>query len=210
MYFKKERFFMKIKQFLELGLDEETAKKCEEASLKELEGFIPMSRFKEVNDAKNDLEKTVKERNDQLEQLKTTSGNIKELQAKITSLQEENKKKDDAHKAELHQLKIENAVKDALVDAKARNITAVKSLLKDLDKAKFDDEGKIKGLAEQIEQLKQSDGYLFETKTKPSIKGAQIGETGNDDAVAKTVNTDGMTYTQMVEYLANNPDAKLD
>lgn len=201
---------MKKKQFLELGLDEEMAKKCEEASLKELEGFIPMSRFKEVNDAKAKLETTIKERNSQLEELKTTAGNIKELQEKITSLQEENKKKDDAHKAELHQLKIENAVKDALVEAKAKNTTAVKALLKDLDKAKFDDEGKIKGLAEQIEQLKQSDGYLFETKTKTSIKGAKIGETGNDDAVAKTVNTDGMTYTQMVEYLANNPDAKLD
>ena len=43
------------------------------------------------------MEATVKERNDQLEQLKTTAGNIKELQAQITSLQEENKKKDACH-----------------------------------------------------------------------------------------------------------------
>lgn len=197
---------MKKEQFLELGLEEELAKKCEEASLKELEGFIPKSRFDEVNNKKNTLETTVKERNEQLEQLKNTAGNIKELQNKITSLQEENKKKDEAHKEELRQLKIDNAVKDALVEAKAKNTTAVKALLKDLDKVKFDEDGKIKGLAEQIEQLKQSDGYLFETKTKPSIKGAKIGETGNDNAVPNAVNFDEMTYSQMQKYLASNPE----
>lgn len=199
---------MKKEQFIELGLDEEMAIKCEKASQEELKGFIPKARFDEVNDERKKLESDVKERDTQLENLKNTTGDIEALRKEITSLQEENKKKDEKYAGELRQLKIDTAVKDALTSAKARNVTAVKALLKNLDKAELDENGVIKGLAEQLESLKQTDGYLFETKTKPSIKGAKIGETGNDD-ISKKVDTSKMTYTEMVEYLANNPDAKI-
>ena len=199
---------MKKEQFIELGLDEEMAIKCEKASQEELKGFIPKARFDEVNDERKKLESDVKERDTQLENLKNTTGDIEALRKEITSLQEENKKKDVKYAGELRQLKIDTAVKDALTSAKARNVTAVKALLKNLDKAELDENGVIKGLAEQLESLKQTDGYLFETKTKPSIKGAKIGETGNDD-ISKKVDTSKMTYTEMVEYLANNPDAKI-
>ena len=36
---------MKKDEFVKLGIDEETAKKCEAASLEELKGFIPKARF---------------------------------------------------------------------------------------------------------------------------------------------------------------------
>lgn len=199
---------MKKEQFIELGLEEEIAIKCEKASQEELKGFIPKARFDEVNDERKKLESDVKERDTQLENLKNTTGDIEALRKEITSLQEENKKKDEKYASELRQLKIDTAVKDALTSAKARNVTAVKALLKNLDKAELDENGVIKGLAEQLESLKQTDGYLFETKTKPSIKGAKIGETGNDD-ISKKIDTSKMTYTEMVEYLANNPDAKI-
>ena len=200
---------MKKEQFIELGLEEEMAIKCEKASQEELKGFIPKARFDEVNNEKKKLESDVKERDTQLESLKNTIGDIDSLKKQITSLQEENKKKEESYTKELHQLKIDTAVKDALTSAKARNVTAVKALLKNLDKAELDENGTIKGLAEQLESLKQSDGYLFETKTKPSIKGAKPAETGNDDVSKIGVDVNKMTYTEMVEYLANNPDAKL-
>jgi hypothetical protein len=40
---------MKKEEFVKLGLDEETAKKCEAASTEELKGYIPKARFDEVN-----------------------------------------------------------------------------------------------------------------------------------------------------------------
>ena len=36
---------MKKEYFMKLGLDEETSKKCETASLEELKSYIPKTRF---------------------------------------------------------------------------------------------------------------------------------------------------------------------
>ena len=58
---------MTKEDFVKLGIDEDLAKKCEEASQEELKGFIPKARFDEVNTAKNTAEALVKERNEQLE-----------------------------------------------------------------------------------------------------------------------------------------------
>lgn len=195
---------MKKEQFLELGLDEELAKKCEKASQEELKGYIPKARFDEVNTEKKKLESDVSERDKQLEDLKNATGDIETLKKQISSLQEENKKKDEAHANELHQLKIDTAVNNALVGAKAKNTTAVKALLKGLDKAILNDDGSILGLKEQIENLKKTDGYLFETKSKPNIKGASIGETSNDNV--PKIDTSKMTYSEMIKALAENPD----
>ena len=67
-------------------------------------------------------------------------------------MQTENATAKASHESELNQLKIDFAVEKALTGAKAKNITAVKALL-DLKDAKFDKEGNVKGLAEQIEKL---------------------------------------------------------
>ena len=48
------------------------------------------------------------------------------------------------------------AVDIALTNARAKNKTAVKALLKDLDKAAINDDGTVKGLKEQIESLIKS------------------------------------------------------
>ena len=47
---------MKKEQFVELGVDEEIAAKCEAASQDELKGFIQKTRFDEVNNEKKKLE----------------------------------------------------------------------------------------------------------------------------------------------------------
>ena len=201
---------MKKEEFVKLGIDEETAKKCEAASMEELKGFIPKARFDEVNTAKNTAEALVKERDAQLETLKNSTGDVDALKQQIATLQADNKAKDDAHAAEIKQLKIDSAIDAALGDAKAKNKIAVKALLKDLDKAEFADDGTIKGLAEQIEALQKSDEYLFEAKetTKTKVKGAAPGESGNEDG-DKGVDTSKMTYSELTAYLAENPDAKI-
>ena len=51
---------MKKEQFIELGLEEEMAIKCEKASQEELKGFIPKARFDEVNNEKKKLKVSVK------------------------------------------------------------------------------------------------------------------------------------------------------
>lgn len=201
---------MKKEEFVKLGIDEETAAKCEAASMEELKSFIPKTRFDEVNNENKTLKSGIAERDEQLETLKNSTGDVDALKQQIATLQADNKAKDDAHAAEIKQLKIDAAVDAALTGAKAKNSVAVKALLKDLDKAELDEDGSIKGLAEQIAALQKSDEYLFEAKeSKKTFKGAKPGEAGKEDGDNK-VDTSKMTYSELAAYMAENPDAKID
>ena len=198
---------MKKEEFVKLGIDEETAKKLEAASLEELKGYIPKARFDEVNEEKKKAESTIAERDKQLETLKNSTGDVEAMKQQIATLQADNKAKDEAHQAEIKQLKIDNAVESALGEAKAKNKIAVKALLKDLDKAELGEDGLIKGLADQIKALQKSDSYLFEQTSTKQVKGAKPGESGDGE---QKVDTSKMTYTELAAYLAENPDAKID
>jgi hypothetical protein len=199
---------MKKEEFVKLGVEEELAKKLEEASLEELKGFIPKVRFDEVNNEKKKLETDLAERNGQLETLKNSTGNVDDLKKQIEDLQKDNKAKDDAHAAEIKQLKVDNAVESALLSAKAKNSVAVKALLKDLDKAELLEDGTIKGLAEQIEALRKSDEYLFEAKETKKLKGAELGESGNDDGdmVISKEQLRKMSPAERYTYSVTNPE----
>ena len=200
---------MKKEDFVKLGIDEETAKKCETASQEELKGFIPKARFDEVNTAKNTAEALIKERDEQLETLKNSTGDVESMKQQIATLQADNQAKDEAHAAEIKKLKVDNAIETALTGAKAKNILAVKALLKDIDKAELLEDGSIKGLAEQIEALQKSDAYLFDTTSKKAqVKGAKPGEKG-DEGKSDEPDTSKMTYSELAAYMAENPDAQI-
>lgn len=98
---------MKKEDFMKLGLDEETSKKCETASLEELKSYIPKTRFDEINDQKKKLELDVKERDKQLDDLKKSAGDNEELKKQIETLQKDNKEKDDKYDADMKKLKFE-------------------------------------------------------------------------------------------------------
>ena len=202
---------MKKEEFVKLGICEDLAAKAEAASQEELKGYIPKARFDEVNNEKKKLELDVRDRDGQLETLKNSTGDVEAMKQQIATLQADNKAKDEAHAAEIKQLKIDAAVDAALTGARAKNTTAVKALLKDLDKAEIGEDGTIKGLAEQIEALQKSDEYLFEAKEtkKTQVKGAKPGESGNEDG-DHGVDTSKMTYSELAAYMAEHPDAKID
>lgn len=202
---------MKKEDFVKLGLDEEIAKKCETASNEELKAFIPKARFDEVNNEKKKLELDVRDRDGQLETLKTSTGDVDGMKKQIETLQAENKTKDETHAAEIKQLKVDAAVEAAITGAKGKNAKAIKALL-DLTKAELADDGTIKGLPEQIEALIKAEDskFLFDTETKTTkVKGAKPGESGNDDG-DKGVDTSKMSYSELATYMAENPDAKID
>ena len=171
---------MKKDEFVKLGVDEDTAAKLETASQEELKGYIPKARFDEVNNEKKKLELDLRDRDGQLETLKNSTGDVESLKQQIETLQADNKAKDEAHAAEMRQLKIDSAVELALGEAKAKNKTAVRALLADLDKAEIAEDGTVKGLNEQLTALRKSDPYLF-AETQQKMKGAKIGESADGD-----------------------------
>lgn len=199
---------MKKEELVKLGLDDETAEKVANASAEELKGFVPKARFDEVNTAKKTAEDQVRERDQQIEGLKS-AGNVEDLKKQIETLQADNKAKDEAHAAELKQVRIDSDVEAALTEAKAKNHKAVKALL-DLEKAELGDDGKVKGLREQITALTKADDskFMFDAVTKPKMKGAKTGENGKEEG-DEGVDTSKMTYDELCAYLAENPEVTL-
>lgn len=203
---------MKKEDFLKLGFSEEDAKKAADASQEELKAYIPKTRFDEVNNEKKKLELDVRERDTQLETLKNSTGDVEAMKKQITDLQADNKAKEDAHAAEIKQLKIDAAVSAALTTSKAKNEKAVRALLElDPEKIELLEDGTIKGLDDQIKTLTESDDtkFLFDTETKKTkFKGASPGEPGNEDP-DKKIDITKMSYEELAAYMAENPDAEI-
>ena len=173
---------------LKLGLSEEQAEKVLSANAEQLKGFIPKSRFDEVNNTKKQLEKDLKDRDAQLENLKNSSGDVETMKQTIENLQRDNKAAKDNFEAELAKFKLESAIDTALLSSNAVNTKAVKALL-DMGKIKLDGEVLI-GINEQIEALKTAEDSkmmfkVAESKPKePNFSGVKPGEgnTGTEGA----------------------------
>lgn len=197
---------MKKEELIKLGLDEETAKKVEAASTEELKGYVEKTKYSELETIKNQLEESNKTVNKQLEDLKKNTGDAEALKAEIQKMQDENKNKETEYTNNIKKLKVDNAVELALIGAKAKNTKAVKALL-NLENLEIGEDGKVKGLEDQIKNLTKDEGtaFLFEAESKTeTLKGT--------DLAGKSTKKDikDMTYSEMEAYLAANPGAKIN
>lgn len=203
---------MTRKQLEDLGLTKEQADSVMKINGDDIENAkgTASTEIKNLQTEVEGLKTQVSDRDSQLETLKASAGDNADLKKKIEDLQTENATAKATHESELNQLKIDFAVEKALTGAKAKNITAVKALL-DLKDAKFDKEGNVKGLAEQIEKLTSDEGtkFLFEAqKQQQNFKGFQPGASAQQKPGAE-VDTSKMNYDELCTYLAENPDANL-
>lgn len=199
---------MKKEDLAVMGLTEEQAEKVWSG----LDGnYVTKARFNEVNEESKTLKQAVKERDDQLETLKVSAGDNESLRKQIADLQKQNADQKNAHDAELNQVRVDNAIEQALSGAKAKNLKAVKALL-DLSDARLDKDGTVKGLSKQIEQLVNGEdtGFLFEAAVgTATFKGFQPGASA-DPKPGMAADPNQMSYSQMVAYLEANPAAKLN
>lgn len=203
---------MTRKQLEDLGLTKEQADSVMKINGDDIENAkgTASTEIKNLQTEVEGLKTQVGDRDKQLETLKASAGDNADLKKKIEDLQTENATAKATHESELNQLKIDFAVEKALTGAKAKNITAVKALL-DLKDAKFDKEGNVKGLAEQIEKLTSDEGtkFLFEAqKQQQNFKGFQPGASAQQKPGAE-VDTSKMNYDELCAYLTENPDANL-
>lgn len=203
---------MTRKQLEDLGLTKEQADSVMKINGDDIENAkgTASTEIKNLQTEVEGLKTQVGDRDKQLETLKASAGDNADLKKQIEDLQTENATAKATHESELNQLKIDFAVEKALTGAKAKNITAVKALL-DLKDAKFDKEGNVKGLAEQIEKLTSDEGtkFLFEAqKQQQNFKGFQPGASAQQKPGAE-VDASKMNYDELCAYLAENPDANL-
>lgn len=153
--------------------------------------FVSKVDFNQVNTAKKKAEDDVKARDQQLEDLKKSTGDVDALKRQITDLQTQNAADKQAHEAELARIRLDNAVEAALATAGAKNVTAAKALLADfLKDAKVADDGTVKGLTAEIETLAKAEGtaFMFEAANtqQPGFKGMTPGNPGGNTPPAGT------------------------
>ena len=160
------------------------------------------ARYTKLKGQKVDLEEQIKTANTTIADLKrnnkdneTLQNTIKEHEATIENLKKEAEKKD-----------FNYALDTALKDAKCKNTKAIKALL-NLEGIKLND-GKFEGLESQIEALKQSDGYLFETgqPAPPSTGGPGSHPRVKDGGIVTKADILKMSYDKRVEFYNNNPE----
>ena len=120
-------------------------------------------------------------------------------------MKQQNADQEKAHKAELAQLKLDNAIDAALTAAGAKNGKAVKALI-DVSKVKLGEDGKLTGWDDQIKAVQKSDAYLFNVQQKNNFKGFQPGASG-DNKPGTDVDMSKMTYEELAAFIESNPDA---
>src|SRR5690625_961242 len=130
-----------------------------------------------------DYKQQIAERDDQLAELGKKVENNEELTAEIDRLKEENKTATEALQQKLDQQAFDFSLDRALTNAGVRNPKAVRALL-DTESIKLDGE-KLLGLDDQLEKIKETDDYLF-----------QSDEGGNDPQIFVGGNPQGSNPTK--------------
>lgn len=206
---------MKRKELEDLGLTKEQADAVMKINGADIENAKSVSAA-EITNLQTEIEGLngqVKERDKQLEDLKKSAGDNEELQKQIEQLQTDNATAKANHESEMNQLKVEYAVEKALTGANAKNIKAVKALL-DLDDAKLDKDGNVKGLQEQIDKLVSDEDtkFLFnevqQSQQQQTFKGFQPGATSTGVKPGTEVDTSKMSYEELCAYMEANPNAE--
>ena len=154
--------------------------------------YIPKDKFDEANNKAKQLGEQVAERDTQIEQLKNDTQTNDELKSKIEELQQQNEKTKSELSQQLESQKLDSGIDKKLMQKKAKNIKAVKALL-DMGKIKLTDDG-ITGFEEQLEEIIESDGFLFEQeeeeeekneRTSSGFDGGNKGKGNNESRLEK-------------------------
>lgn len=166
---------MNKQEFIDLGLSEDLATKAEVASKKELESYIPKTRFDEVNTAKKNAEEQIKTLTTDLETAKKNAGDNEDLKKQLeTAIQ---KQKDDAKKYadDMKELQLNNAIKLSLA-GKIQD-GAEDFVLSKFDKSKLilGEDGKVTGLDEQLKAIQTANVFAFKQETDPNQQQRQPG-----------------------------------
>ena len=107
------------------------------------EGMIPKARLDEVIAERDNARKEHADVLKELGVLQKETGDAADLRDKIKSLEDAAKESQKQHDAEIHTLKVDNAVNSALLGSGALNVKAAKALL-NLDKAELAEDGTVK------------------------------------------------------------------
>ena len=188
-------------------------------------GFVARADFNakaakvtELETEATQLRADVKTRDTQLEELKKSAGDNADLKKQIEDLTAQNKADKAAHDKELATVKLMAAVDAELTAAGSKNNTAVKAVLADFLKDASILDGKVTSkvngesvtLAARVEAMKKDAATDFLFGAAAKYEGWKPGDSGDGKKPGEGKKPSEMSYAELAEYLAANPDAKLD
>lgn len=150
--------------------------------------YIPKNKFDNVNEKVKTLNAQITDLNGKLAAAQQQNGNtsalneqINQLNAQVSQLTNEVAARDQKLEAQALSYKI----KDALRGMNVRNADVVIPLLK-MDSISIKDD-KIVGLQEQVDEIRKTDGYLFNTPA--GSRGGFSGGVGGQDIGNQDINS---------------------
>ena len=186
-------------------------------------GFVARTDFNTKTAKVTELETEVKQlregiktRDTQLSELKKSAGDNAELQKQIDTLTQQNKDQKAAYDKELATVKLTAAVDAELTAAGSKSNIAVRALLAEFLQNATVQDGKVVSkengqsvtLGAKLEAMKKdaASDFLFSAATRKSWKPGE----GGDNGKAWGKKPSEMSYSELADYLAQNPDAKLE
>lgn len=186
-------------------------------------GFVARTDFNTKTAKVTELETEVKQlregiktRDTQLSELKKSAGDNAELQKQIDTLTQQNKEQKAAYDKELATVKLTAAVDAELTAAGSKSNIAVRALLAEFLQNATVQDGKVVSkengqsvtLGAKLEAMKKdaASDFLFSAATRKSWKPGE----GGDNGKAGGKKPSEMSYSELSDYLAQNPDAKLE
>lgn len=146
------------------------------------------------------LSKQLKTANTTIADLKKDNKDNEVLQTKVKDY--ETKVKD--YEKQIQDMQFSYVLEGALNGANVRNIKAVKALL-NLEDVKLDGETLI-GLNDQLEALKETDGYLFQDEQKPQFSGIQPTDGSKPPQGYNPWKKDNFNLTEQGKIFKENPE----
>jgi len=158
-------------------IPEDLQKKYKDIDLVDSSDYISKETYNQTKKERDDYKKGVSDRDRQIKDLEPLAKDNENLKTKLSDLQTKNKEDLEKQEAEYKKQMFNIALDAKLATVGAKNPKVLKGLL-DLDKLTLEDNGNFIGLKEQVEAVKESDGYLFEENNNQNNPGG-TGVIGN-------------------------------
>lgn len=191
---------MKKEDLVAMGLTEEQADKILGLHTEELKGFIPKSRFDDVNDTKKDLEQQIRDRDKQLKDLGEKVKGNEEAEKTIKELQETNKKTKGEYESKIKEMKINAAIMSELSDAKYPEL-----LVREFDRAKLSiaDDGTVSGIKDEGTRIRE----VYKDQFTPVVQGREpYNKTTTTSTSITKEQFNRMSYKEKVELYNTNKE----
>lgn len=197
---------MKRKFLEDLGVEKEAIDKIMAENGNDVNAA--KAEYDSMKQERDTMAAQVAERDQQLETLKNSTGDMEALKQQIIALQADNQAAKEKYDADMKELKLSTAIRLALGES-AQDSDLVAGLF-DKSKLILSDDGKVTGLEEQLKSLKKEKAFLFkeEKPAQVQIKGGKPAESVGTPPVDKKPSE--MTYSEMCKYLETNPGAAIE